>query len=333
MLLTKWLYVYRINPVAGAVLSVLADFVPMAVAIVGIIMSYRTPTREHHFRTTLILVFTGLVGTGILTLNRIRNDAIHKTEMDGVNGKLQSVGIQNTQILSGLVGGKPSAPETSHPLESGQTSEATRRKNVLTSLRNEYILSHDNLSPALIAGTEQPPADWVNSRLKQLGEKWTVTAPSPADIELAFVYPTDAVGIYELNKSTDTVVRDPKYSPGIWDLDSADLNQPLGIPVQTGDYIRPKEGLGPLQFLGTPAALARIKSGDRLFGFVTATCSNCVVSRFYWLYVKYKTGGWYAEESRSIDVGGLAKAISIIAKNSDSELAALVPEQKRIPIR
>ena len=294
ILLTKWLYEYRTTPVAGAVLASLADIVPMAVAVVGIVMSYRTPTKEHHFRTTLILISAGLLGTGILTLNRFRNDAIHKVEMDGVNGKLQAVGLQNSQILNGLVAAKPSAPEKSAPSETVQTSETTRRKNILTTLRNEYILSHDNVSPGLIAGTEQLPADWVNLRLRQLGEKWTVTSPSPADIALAFVYPTDAVAIYEMNKSSDTVIRDPKYAPGIWDLDSTDLNQPLPIPVQTGDYIRPKEGLGPLQFLGTPAALARNKSGDRLFGFVIATCSNCTTSRFYWLYVRYKAGGWYS---------------------------------------
>jgi hypothetical protein len=328
ILWAKWLYVYRAGPVAGAILSILADLVPMAVAIVGIIMSYRTPTREHHFRVTLILVFTGLFGTGILTLNRIRNDAIHKSEMADVNGKLQTVGIQNTQILNGLVGAKPTGGA-----ETEQTSEATRRKSVLTALRNEYILTHDNLSPALIAGTDQPPADWINSRLKQLGEKWTVSTPSPADIELQFVYPTAEVAIYELNKSTDTVLRDPKYSPGIWNLDSPQLNEPLQIPVQGGDYIRPKDALGPLQFIGTPAALQRIKTGDRLFGFVIASCSNCIANRMYWLYIKYGYGGWYAEESRGVDPVGLSKSIPAISKNSDVELAALVPERNRIPIK
>ena len=218
-------------------------------------------------------------------------------------------------------------------LENAHTTEATRRQNVLVTLRNEYILSHDNLSPALIAGTEQPPPDWVNSRLRQLGEKWTVNVPSPADVVIRFVYPTNEVAINLENNSGDTVARDPKYAPGVWDLDSPDLNQPLQIPVQTGDYIRPKEMWGPNQFLGVPASLQRIKTGDRLFGFVTATCSNCSRSRFYWLFVKYGTGGWYAEESRPINLAGLAKDIPSIAKSSDVELAALVPEKNRIRIR
>jgi hypothetical protein len=44
-------------------------------------------------------------------------------------------------------------------------------------LRNEYILSHTALDPALLAGTKQPPTGWINERLKQLGETWNVERP------------------------------------------------------------------------------------------------------------------------------------------------------------
>jgi len=65
--------------------------------------------------------------------------------------------------------------------------EAVRRKNVLALLQNEYILSHNTITPALLAGTEQPPAQWINSRLKQLGEQWTVAEnqqPPPVSPEV-----------------------------------------------------------------------------------------------------------------------------------------------------
>jgi hypothetical protein len=55
--------------------------------------------------------------------------------------------------------------------------EPTRRARLLETLRREYILDHDNLSSALLAGTEQPPAAWVNQRLKQLGETWKLAEP------------------------------------------------------------------------------------------------------------------------------------------------------------
>ncbi|MGA8013261.1 MAG: hypothetical protein WB949_12605 [Candidatus Acidiferrales bacterium] len=330
--LTKWLYVHPTNPAAGTVLSLLSDFVPMAIAMVGIIMSYLTPKKEHHLRTTLILVVAGLCGTGVMSLNRTRNDAVHRSEMDGLNAKLQSVGVQNAQILNGFVTAKPLSEPASEPARAEPT-ESSRRRNVLALLRNEYILSNDNLSPALIAGTDQLPAEWLNTRLKQLGEKWTVRVPEPADIGAVFVHADQDVAILLVNRSHDTVMRDPKFSPGIWDLDALDSYNPLPIPAETGDYIRPQEGWGPNQFIGVPGSLQRIKAGDRLFGFVTCTCSNCVKSRLYWVYIEYKSGGWFAEEARPVSLDNLAKSIPAITKDSQRELEGLVPERDRVKIQ
>ena len=50
--------------------------------------------------------------------------------------------------------------------------EKQRRENILVMLRQEYILSHDGISPRMMAGTEPLPSDWVQKRLKELGEDW-----------------------------------------------------------------------------------------------------------------------------------------------------------------
>jgi hypothetical protein len=52
-----------------------------------------------------------------------------------------------------------------------------RRATILGRLRNEYVLSHDGISPALMAGLEDPPRDWVNRRLAELGETWRMESP------------------------------------------------------------------------------------------------------------------------------------------------------------
>ena len=49
-------------------------------------------------------------------------------------------------------------------------TELDRRRTLLHTLLREYILSHDNISPALMAGTEWPPLDWMNKRLSELGD-------------------------------------------------------------------------------------------------------------------------------------------------------------------
>jgi hypothetical protein len=54
------------------------------------------------------------------------------------------------------------------------TEEIKRRARIVDALRAEYIASHDGLSAGLLAGTELPPSEWLNSRLGQLGETWKV---------------------------------------------------------------------------------------------------------------------------------------------------------------
>jgi len=49
-----------------------------------------------------------------------------------------------------------------------------KKAEVLARLTHEYILSHDGISPAMLAGNELPPTPWLNQRLRQLGHSWQV---------------------------------------------------------------------------------------------------------------------------------------------------------------
>lgn len=50
--------------------------------------------------------------------------------------------------------------------------EKLNRTAILTKLRQLYILSHDNISPRIMAGTEPLPKEWVEEQLKRMGETW-----------------------------------------------------------------------------------------------------------------------------------------------------------------
>lgn len=328
ILIAKWLYTHPSNPAGGAALSLLSDFVPMAIATVGIIMSYRTPKKEHHFLSTIILIIAGLCGTGIMSLTRIRNEAVHKSEMGGLNQKLQSVGIQNTQILNGIVAGKST---TSPPAP--QVTEAERRRSILALLRNEYILSHDNLSPALVAGTEQPPADWVNLRLKQLREKWSTAEqekPKP-DVSLRFVYPKEP-DLIIINRS-DSIARDIKWGAAIWNMDLPDRNDPLPIPTSTFDWLRPHTEGGPQALFGTTLVASLLKPGNRLLGSVSIGCPECPRGRTFIVYIVWAEGGWFSEieSERSGDlyvpVNGSKDGREMYFKRIEA-----IPERSRISI-
>jgi len=47
---------------------------------------------------------------------------------------------------------------------------------VIRQLVQLYVLGHDGLSPALLAGTELPPRDWMNVQLAKMGKGWRVGA-------------------------------------------------------------------------------------------------------------------------------------------------------------
>jgi hypothetical protein len=76
--------------------------------------------------------------------------------------KLDEVSSSNSQLLRYFVSNKG-------------LSEAERRENIEKSLRNEYILSHDPIDPEILAGAQMPPEAWMNRRLHELGESWTVS--------------------------------------------------------------------------------------------------------------------------------------------------------------
>lgn len=69
--------------------------------------------------------------------------------------------------------------------EASKKAESNRRTQLLRTLSREFILSHDNLSPGLLAGTEWPPIDWINNRLNELGESWSVL-PGKNSMELLY---------------------------------------------------------------------------------------------------------------------------------------------------
>lgn len=70
-----------------------------------------------------------------------------------------------------------SATSTPHNKEKtlpadAQVQEIRRRYEVLNRLRDEYVLTHTGVRAGLLERKEYPPQEWINQRLKELGETW-----------------------------------------------------------------------------------------------------------------------------------------------------------------
>ena len=230
------------------------------------------------------------------------------------------------------------------PTPRGQDqTELERRRLLLDRLRNEYILSHDNISPALMAGTEQPPADWTNRRLGQLGEKWRIpigtlspTEPPPqshqVEVGLRFVHANRPALI--ISNLSDSVARNIKWTVLLWNMDLPDRNDPLPIPVSSYDFIRSHAEGGPQNLFDGPLLAPLLKPGDRLFGSASVDCPDCARGRTYVVYIVFGKDGWFSEVLNEKSGG------SYIPRNLDKDgreeyfktLEAGAPEQFRTRI-
>lgn len=107
-------------------------------------------------------------------------NALNATNTSQVHQLVSDIGSQ--------LGRKPAAPAVyegsvaelallARPQHQGEgeslgAAEVGRRQALLARLRQEYLLGHDGLTPAMLAGTEPIPSDWVERRLEELGEPW-----------------------------------------------------------------------------------------------------------------------------------------------------------------
>jgi hypothetical protein len=147
---------------------------------------------------------------------------------------------------------------------------------------------------------------------------------APPDIGAMLVY-AKAPALLMVSVS-DAVIRDPKYQVLLWNLDG-DHADALQIPVYTasGDYIRARESIGPFGILSSPGVSPFIKQGNRLFGYMTVTCPDCLRTKEYWVYIDCGTGGWYSElpTGQHVNLTALVRNIPNIANDLTGFVSAI----------
>ena len=144
--------------------EVVISIVTFLTMILGVIVSMWN-SKSNYIKAGVVLIFIVLGGVIISFTVQQSNetrDAQQKAEI--VQSKVEQVQKEILTIL------KHETFIKSQELTSEE--EKRRREKILVMLRQEYILSHDRISPRMMAGTELLPSDWVQKRLKELGEDW-----------------------------------------------------------------------------------------------------------------------------------------------------------------
>jgi hypothetical protein len=178
-------------------LSWAADCVPLAFAVVGILLSFKKVREEHHAALTVVLIMLGIICTLVLHTGRVNEQNKHDREVSDLRGRMDVVRNQNNSVLGTLVAqGKSNQPQ----------SEWQRRKNIEDTLRGEYILSHTNTSPE-----ERPPDEWMNKRLEELGEPWRVSRVIPSAVPPQTAIPNLGNLRDRANKLADRIANDASF--------------------------------------------------------------------------------------------------------------------------
>ena len=122
-----------------------------------------------------------------------------------------------------------------------------------------------------------------------------------------------------------------KWGVVLWKCSNPTEFNPLRIPVQMFDWIKPGKLGGPEDIFSQVSS--QIKTGDLLCGSAFVDCPECTRGKTYLVSIKYGSGGWFSEWSgqnggspvlpKSTTPEGIQKFAGAI----DS-----VPKKERIPI-
>ena len=116
--------------------------------------------------------------------------------------------------------------------------ERLNRVAILTRLHKLYVLSHDNISPGIMAGTEPLPKEWVEEELDKMGENWRqenyyVNLDDDLDSDTSIMKTTSSMGNSQLEIITAKLREFKLLWTLIYGKDSDKLVNPFLSDLQT----------------------------------------------------------------------------------------------------
>jgi preprotein translocase subunit SecG len=150
------------------------DVTVFLLAIAGLV--YLMPKLVKRIETNKVLRRLVAIAVILFCIFAIIVNAINREAQDRKDEEHTKAERDNSgrvyQVQSSL-----SELQTSLLQSKGTMSEVDRRRHILQTLRDEYVLSHKSAPISMIAGNEYPPAEWMNEKLRQLGEAWQYISP------------------------------------------------------------------------------------------------------------------------------------------------------------
>jgi glucan phosphoethanolaminetransferase (alkaline phosphatase superfamily) len=143
------------------VLFFIFDLFPIALALIGIIISYHSPkSKAVKIVVTICLLLAGAGGCAALLTFHLRNDHAHATEVaqlnakiDAQSSKIDAYNRNNERVLNRLT--KPSARSISPPANGSVRRQKSSRPYAMN------MCCPTTTSVLLVIRDPKPPVDWV----------------------------------------------------------------------------------------------------------------------------------------------------------------------------
>jgi hypothetical protein len=162
----------QVHPIFGRILHVLFNAIPdTAFALLAVAgLAYLVPKRFLDkledlvwVRLSLIVLFVTF-GFSAIIVNAIKSE------------NQEYIDDQHDKTLNLVLGDVTHIQDALSP-KSLQMTEAERRRHLLDSLRDQYVIEEKNVDPEIVDGKKMPPDDWLNRRLEERKESWQIHTP------------------------------------------------------------------------------------------------------------------------------------------------------------
>jgi hypothetical protein len=159
--------------------------------------------------------------------------------------------------------------------------------------------------------------------------------PRVTDISLDVTHAADP-SITVINSGQE-ILRDPRYSLALFDLDRASWDKGVLPTLRTtppiftpNDWLRPGNGFGvyPIFESNKPAP------GTRVFGWARCDCPACAGEKFYLIYLVFEQEGWYYEipGGKSVNMEFFKGIFGKTKEEQESLLLTGIPAPLRKPL-
>jgi hypothetical protein len=176
----------------------------------------------------------------------------------------------------------------------------------------------------------QQSVETSRNQLAVLDAQWKRQLEQP-DIHAVPVYPAKPAVIV-MNKSKIKPVRDGLYQLIALNIDRwlGDRYQLVSNKATKVDSIRPDGSYLPSTLELIPDPNQPLEKGNRLYGYLSVSCPDCIAHRLYWVLIKYGEEGWYAELSKTDQEYSLKALSNLNPSTVDGHISSFLSRQDLI---